>query len=399
MAKLTLLKLVKIIKSNSELIDLFRYNSFTKEIEFMRDPPFEKEGTNLSDKDIIKLKYYLSYVNNEIDPNTNLIEEALVIVASEKTYHPVKKYLNGLKWDGVERLETWLVDLLGVDNNQYVRDISRKILCAAVKRIYEPGCKFDYMLIVEGDQGIGKSTFFNILGGEWYLDTQLNTSESKKEIVDVMQTAWIIEIADLAGFRKHEIENLRSFISRNIDKVRLSYARRSEYFPRQNIFIGTHNPSGNNEYLKDDTGNRRFWPVVATKIDIEKAKELRDQLWAEAVVKYKDEILYLNNQESIGILKELHREREPYDFFDRKIEEFINGKNIVNSEEIIRSVFGRNIEAINPRELIAIKTKVGICLKNNGWKKGENEKRGWYFKEGYQFIDIKEEDKQVGWSE
>jgi len=384
MSNNSLLKLAKIIENDENTSTLFKFNNFTKNIELSKSPPWATDSTNITDNDMIKFKYYLEYTH-DINVNTRLIEEAVIILSSRKTYHPVKTYLEGLVWDGTPRIDTWLTDLCGAIDDSYIRDVSRKVLCACVSRIYKPGCKFDYMLIMEGSQGIGKSTFFNILAGDFYLDTQFSTNENKKDIIDLMRTAWLIEIADLAGFRKHEIENLRAFVSRKVDRVRLSYARRSEDFPRQCIFVGTHNPSGNNEYLKDDTGNRRFWPVVVHDIDIKRTKEVRDQLWAETMLCYKDEILYIDNIDSLKILDGHHKAREVETPLGMKIEEYVSIRDTVSSEEIIKNVFKRAVETLSISESRSIPTAIGIWMRKNGWHKGTNSKRGYYFREGHQF--------------
>lgn len=392
-SKITLNQLVKLIEKEPVLDGLFVYNLFSKNIEFTRPAIWGNDSSFVVDNDLIEFKNYLEEVHkNETDMKT--IEEALVVVARKRKYHPIKRYLESLIWDGVARIDRWLIELCGCEENIYVKDVSKKFICAAIRRIYEPGCKFDYMMIMEGGQGIGKTTFFNTLGGEWYLDTQLNTSESKKDIIDIMRTAWIIEIADLAGFRKHEHDSLRAFVSRRIDRVRLSYARRSDDFPRQCVFVGTHNPSGDNEYLKDDTGNRRYWPVVANKIDLVKTKEWRDQLWAEAMVKYKDEILFIDNKESLDILNNVHKDREPATPYEQIIEDYAIARDRINNKEIIEHVFNKKINDLSYSELRSRQTIIGVWMKKNHWIKGQNDKRGWYFRDEQTKFST-----QVDWAE
>lgn len=375
-----------------------RKNLHSGDIEFDNDPPWGKAGNILTDEDILHLKHYIA-IEHKKDISTQKLNEAVVIVANMRAYHPLKEYLEGLDWDNIKRLDKWLIEICGCDDNQYYRDVGRKLICGAIWRILSPGCKFDFMAILEGDQGIGKSTLLNILGGNWYLDTHLSSNENKKDIVDMMRTAWIIEISDLAGFRKQDIEHLKSFISRKVDRVRLSYARRSEDFKRQCIFIGTHNPSGDNTYFKDDTGNRRFLPVVCKKIDLNKMREWRDQIFAEAMWVAPIEKLYLENQDSIDYLSKLHQDREVDTPLNDMIGDYLTGKNYVSNKEIMEKVFHLDVGRLSFTEIRSKSTVIGIWMRKNGWKRGENKKRSWYFKDGFEYIEIGGVAEQGGWDE
>jgi len=396
MSENKLLKIVKLINSDSNLVDMLRYNSMTRDIEFTKKTIWGSDKI-LNTTDLIELKYYLAYTHDREFP-INIVDEGTLIIARRNSYNPLLDWLKSLEWDKCLRLDTWLIELVGAKDNIYIREVSRKTLCGAVKRIFEPGCKFDYMLILEGAQGTGKSTLLSVLGDKWYLDTHLSTSEQKKEIVDAMRTAWIVEISDLAGFRKSDIEYLKSFLSDQSDRVRMPYARKADDYPRQCIFIGTHNPSGDNEYLKDDTGNRRFWPVECQNIDIHKARQWREQIFAEAVVKYREgEILYLENPDSLQILDDMHKSREIATPLDGMILEYIKHKEMIYNQEIIEKVFNLNTGKLTFLELRSKCTAIGIIMKRIGWIKGENQKRGWYFKPGYEHLEV--EKQEDGWGE
>jgi len=379
---------LKTIKSlcvkNENLHMIFSYNLFSKKIEIKGECPWGGQG-DLTDADLIQLKYYLSVVHGKEYP-VYIINEALLIQAMEQTYHPIKDYLNSLKWDGIGRLRSWMVEICGAVRDQYIEDISEIVLCAAIKRIYEPGCKFDYMSILEGDQGIGKTTLLQILGGEWYINAHLSTNESKKDLIDLMRKAWIIEISELSGFKKAAIEDIKNFISCETDRVRMPYARNSEDFPRHNIFIGTHNPSGDNQYLRDDTGNRRFWPVSCADIDIEKAKKWKDQLWAEAMIRYKKIDMYLTSNDSLLILKDYHSDRESHNPWDDMIQEYIVDKQAVFNKTILKDVFHLDVGKLSYLEMQSKATAIGKKMKREGWVKGDNKKRGWYFKPGFEHL-------------
>jgi len=215
-------------------------------------------------------------------------------VAQEHSFHPVRDYLDGCKWDGVPRVDTLLIDTFGAEDSVYTRTVTRKTLVAAVARIYRPGCKFDYMLTLRGPQGIGKSSLFARLGGAWFSDT-FSTLQGK-EAYEQVQGVWIVEVGELAGMRKAEVETIKLYISKQADRFRPAYGRRLQEFPRQCVFIGTTNEE---QFLRDPTGNRRFWVVETPN---EPTGELWDtlsddvvrQIWAEAVHLFKNgEKLYL----------------------------------------------------------------------------------------------------------
>ena len=391
MQELKLKTIKKLCVKNKNLHMIFFYNLFSKKIEIKGDCPWGGQG-DITDADLIQMKYYLSTVHDKEYP-VQIIHEALLIVAMEQKYHPIKDYLLLLKWDRVSRIRDWMVEICGVSRNRYIEDISEIVLCAAVKRIFDPGCQFDYMTILEGVQGIGKTTFLKILGGKWYINAHLSSKESKKDLVDLMRKAWIIEISELSGFKKAAIEDIRNFISCSNDMVRMPYARNTEEFPRHNIFIGTHNPSGDNQYLRDDTGNRRFWPVECVDIDIEKAHKWRDQLWAEAFCKYKETEMFITNKESLCILQNYHSDREPHNPWDDMIEEYIIGKQAVFNKTILKDVFHLDIGKLSYLEMQSKTTAIGKKMRKKGWIKGQNKKRGWYFEPGFEHLDVE------GWDE
>ena len=222
------------------------------------------------------------------------LDMGLLIVSGQNRINDVKQYLQGLKWDGVHRVESLLVDYLGAEDNAYSRAVIRKFLCAAVARAVKGGVKFDYMPILAGPQGIGKSTFLSILGKEWFSDS-LTTFEGK-EAAELIQGTWINEVGELTAFTKQETQTIKQFLSKTDDIYRAAYGRRTEKYPRRCVFCGTSNDS---EFLKDSTGNRRFWPVDVGEHPARKSvwRDLPgevDQIWAEAYMLYAlGEELYL----------------------------------------------------------------------------------------------------------
>jgi predicted P-loop ATPase len=211
---------------------------------------------------------------------------AVSIVAHENEFHPVKEYLDRLAWDGTPRFDKMFIDYFGAPDNKYTREASRLFALGAVSRIYEPGHKFDFVPIFEGLQGKRKSTFIETLSvdAEWAGSLSASLKDEKKA-VESMAGKWILEIPELSGFKRADVQTIKHFISSNKDNARLSYDRRAQDFQRQCVFMGTTNES---KYLLDESGNRRFWPIPTNveAIDLERLIEERDQIWAEAVEAY-----------------------------------------------------------------------------------------------------------------
>lgn len=262
------------------------------------------------------------------------LKAGIVLAANNAPFHPIREYLDGQKWDGTPRAEGLFIDYMGADDCQYHRDIARMLLVAAVTRIYEPGHKFDFAVIIEGVQGKRKSTFIETLGRSWFAELD-GDFHDQKAMIELMQGAWIMEIPELSGFNRGDVRSIKAFISRKKDRARLAYARRAGEFPRQCVFIGSTN---DREYLKDDTGGRRFWPCIcsATEIDIERLEANVDQIWAEAVHIYHQMRtaqpygtlpLYLVNEDSritAARLQESRRVESADDALRGQIESWLN---------------------------------------------------------------------------
>ncbi len=212
------------------------------------------------------------------------LHAAIDRVAHLNRFHPVRQYLESMEWDGVNRVERLFVDYVGAEDNAYHREAAVLWMIGAVARVFDPGHKFDFVPILEGMQGKRKSTFFNIMARHWFAELS-GDFHDRKEMVEQMQGAWIMELPELQGFSKADVQMIKAFVSAQKDKVRLSYARRASEFPRQVVFGGTTNDV---EYLRDATGGRRFWPIAchAIEIDTDRLELEVDQMWAEAKAMY-----------------------------------------------------------------------------------------------------------------
>jgi predicted P-loop ATPase len=331
----TLNNIVAYLRTVPELKDIFRYNNFTETIEVSPQAPwFSQRGSrsaHLNDEDIVLLKYFLSKTVTVEFPQT-IVMEGITVIASRLHYHPVRNWLKTLTWDKTPRLDTWLSVYGGAVDNPYTRAVGAKTLCAAVKRAFDPGCKWDHVLILEGPQGIGKSTMCRILGRLWAGD--MNLDPHAKDAVHIMLGKWIIELSEMVALKFSEASALKSFITRQQDTVRLSYARHAKDYPRQSIFIGTVNPA-HVGYLNDVTGNRRFWIVnLPKRIDLISFEQAADQIWAEATERYRTEDLYLSGQaELLQGYESLAR--MPEDPMIRQVSKFISENPTITEVSVL----------------------------------------------------------------
>lgn len=389
-------KTMRVFSEDSNLNNVFCFNEFTGDVEFTTSPEWARhirKGDFLSDEDISHIRYYISRVHN-FEPNKTIVGEVSYLTSRENSYHPVKKYIEKEKWDGKLRLNTWLKEAIGCDDNIYTRMVGAKFLIAAVNRIYNPGCKFDHMMILEGDQGIGKSTLVEELAGNWYLDTNFDNKE--KELIDIMRTAFIVEISELSGMTRKDVDWLKAFLTKKVDRARLAYAQRSKDFKRKSVFIGTYNPSGNNSYLTDDTGNRRFWCVECNHINIDYVRKNKHQLWAEAYLRYQDQEQYfITDPDAIKIMLNMHQDREMYSPTHIDIQNWLStkhGRVYVTIHEVIEEGMGIILRGKPPKETRSLHTIAGIILKKLKWKKGNNDNKHKYYNPEYKEKEKQEED-------
>lgn len=294
----TLDNIVLILRNDEELQSL-AFNCHRDGIDAKSGLPWEQIKSGWNDSDNASLKVYLSSRYGIYAPTKT--KDAVMAVATERAYHPIKEYLDNLPhWDGVTRVENLLVDYFGATDSTYTKAVIRKTMVAAVARIYHPGTKFDSVLILNGPQGIGKSTFFAKLAGEWFSDSLTITDMKDKAGPEKLQGYWMLELGELAGMRKTDVEVVKSFISRIDDKYRASYGVNVESHPRQCVIVGSTNAE--NGFLRDITGNRRFWPVRISGNSAKKSWQITNeevqQIWAEAIYLYEQgEKLYLEGDD------------------------------------------------------------------------------------------------------
>lgn len=285
-----LVNAVTILTYDPRWAGILKYDEFGVTIRFTREPlwhPDDKPRAPLAtvNDDAVNCldNWFRRYWGLELA--IEKIMQAVSIVAQRDAYNPLQNYLDSLTWDGTSRLDMWLSNYLGAENTRYTRTVGRKWLISAVARAYKPGCKADHVLILEGDQGRGKSTALSTLmpDASWFADTPIDIGN--KDAYVSLRGKWIMELAELSSLRKADLDRAKAFFSSPKDTYRPPYGRVPQDFPRQCVFAGTVNLE---QYLSDETGNRRFWPVKVGAIQLEELAMDRDQIWAEAVSIYKD---------------------------------------------------------------------------------------------------------------
>lgn len=288
----TLSNFVEILKSDNKL-SAIHFDEVNNSICVKGKLPWERGWKEWNSADVSCLEMYIEKKYG-IYSSTKCRAAINGYITSNKGYNPIKSYLENIVWDGINRLDTLLIDYFSTVDNEYVRAVTRKTLVSAVARVYRPAIKSDTVLVLCGEQGIGKSTFFSKLAKEWYSDSMSVSDMKDKTAAEKMQGVWIMEISELSGIRKTDVEIVKSFISRTCDKYRPIYSQYVQSFPRQGIIVGTTNSADG--FLRDITGNRRFWPVQVKKSKKANIHNISDydidQIWAEAV-------FYFNNGEKL----------------------------------------------------------------------------------------------------
>jgi predicted P-loop ATPase len=282
------------LRGEDQLVDAIAYDEMAKhsivtaiwptgpEAKPVKPPPHETD-----DDDIARLTEWLQAMGIR-RIGREIVGIAVEMVAREHSFHPVKDYLNGCVGNGATLIDRWMFTYLGAeaaddDEAEYVVAIGKMFLIAMVARIFEPGCQCDYMPVLEGDQGVLKSSACRVLAGQWFSDS-LPENITSKDARQHLRGKWLVEVSELAAYSRAENEAIKAFISRREERYRPPFGRHDVMEPRQNVFAGTTNKT---VYLKDETGGRRFWPVACAAIDVEGLAQARDQLFAEAVALYR----------------------------------------------------------------------------------------------------------------
>ena len=355
-----------ILSNDSRWSGVLAYDSFSMKLFARKPPPLDQAA--LGDWTDVQDSRTTSWLSQyyQINAPTKLVREAIMMVADLHSFHPVQEYLASLKWDGKERLETWTIVYLGATQSHYVKLAGAKWMIAGVARVRRPGCKVDNVLIIEGDQGTLKSTALAIFGGPYFMDTPFVIGD--KDAYMQIRGRWIVELAELDGFSRAESSRAKAFFSSNQDIYRAPYAARVQTIKRQCIFAGSVN---HGTYLRDSTGNRRYWPILAGTIDIESLRRDRDQLWAEAVAKYESGTPWWVCEDEVASFAIEQELREVTDAFEDQLADYLIGKK----EVLMASVLADALGLAKRDWSLALQTRVGENLARLGWKPSKRAAR------------------------
>ena len=375
---------------SSELRGLLAYNEFRDRVILKRELPTLPDGPAAvpasPDWGDEHLTWLTAWLQTCMPVRREIVQNAVIAVAKINSFHPVRDYLNGLVWDGAARLATWLKVYLGAkDHAAYLEAVGPKFLIGAVARVFSPGCQMDTMLVLEGAQGLGKSTAAHFLAGrDWARD--ITGDLSTKDAVLNIQGVWIGEMAELTAIRRAEQEHIKAFVSRRIDRYRPPYGRNTIDRPRHCSFIATTNE---HEYLQDPTGGRRFWPVECSVIELAALERDRDQLWAEAVARYKGaERWHLDAPESrrAAVEQDARQRLSP---IDSVVLEYLDdlltgGVRIVDMRQLLAELFNLNTRE-DPAKAAGLAAQVARTLTGANWKRLKPTGRGLARRQRYEY--------------
>ncbi len=317
----------------------------------------------VQDADVTALQEWVQLAGLE-SLSKDTMHQAVDLRAHERGFHPVRDYLNGVRWDGKPRLKTWLHVYFGAERNSYTEGIGTMFLIAMVARVFDPGCKADYMLILEGEQGIRKSTACAILGGDWFSDNLPDIRSAGKDVAQHLNGRWLIEVAEMSALDKTEAAALKAFITRTTERYRPSFGRKEVIEPRQCVFMGTTNKRA---YLRDETGGRRFWPVLVEKADTDALIRDRDQLFAEATHLYRKGVTWWPTQtfEAEHITPQ-QESRYEADAWEGLVGSYLEHKTSVTVHEVAKEAL--YIET--PKLGTAEQRRITAILERVGWRRG-----------------------------
>lgn len=346
--------IVTMLSRSKEWTGVLGWNDFEQRVEFRGEPPFggvERRGEMLSDEDVSRIRLWFEAAH-QVEVGKQNVLDAVRIVALSNRFHPIRNYLASLAWDETPRVDIWLEKLLGVaptspEHERLVRAVARKWLVSCVARAMTPGAKVDSMLILEGRQGIGKSRALQALAGAEFFSDSLIDFRTKDACQNI-QGVWIYELSELDALLRSETSTAKAFLTRSVDKFRAPYARTPMIVPRSTVFAGTINHGG---YLKDHTGNRRFWVVrCGDAIDVDGIAAARDQLWAEARVLFeRGESWHLAGTEE-ALMREEHEDRLVIDPWQDQVAQWV-GKHQDRPfaiEEVLEGVLTLTASSRNP---------------------------------------------------
>jgi predicted P-loop ATPase len=317
----------------------------------------------ITDADVVRVQQWMQTAGIR-RVGKEAVHDAIRLHADDKAYHPVRDYLKSLRHDGLPRVDRWLATYLGTEATPYTNLIGRLFLIAMVARIFKPGCQADYMLVLEGQQGILKSSACKVLGGQWFSNAMPDLTVGK-DAQQHLRGKWLLEVAEMHAMGRADTALLKSFITRTTEQYRPSYGRLEVHEPRQCLFIGTTNKD---TYLRDETGARRFWPTKCGDIDIAKLERDRDQLFAEAVKLYQGaERWWPTRDEERDLMLPQQSARYETDVWEDAIAKYIADKAEVTIGEVAHHALGKHVGNVARAE----QNRIMAALERLQWTRGK----------------------------
>ena len=377
--------IVLILRNDPAWQGVIAHNEFSGVTVKREKPPFEQgELGEWSDMDDARLEYWLAEHYGLRRAPESALQRGVALAADANRYHEVRDYLNAIKWDGIPRLNCWLYAYLGAEQNEYATLVGTKYLVGAVARIMRSPLpvKMDNVLILEGAQGAGKSSAFKALFSPWFTDAAFEIGST--DGYQIIRGMWGVELAELDGFNRAEASKSKAFFSREQDRYRNPYGRKPVNVVRQCVFGGTVNHA---TYLKDDSGNRRYWPVTIGNIDIAELTADRDQLWAEAVQLYKDGAVWYVRAAESRIFEEQQDQRYVGDAWEERIVAWLEGKANSGADGVIdeassSEILAKALHLETGKWTPAEQMRVGRIMARLNWKRkrsGSRDDRGWVY--------------------
>lgn len=381
-----------LILQHDENLKGFAYNELTSSVEVSGEMPWERSDKFWRDADDAQLFLYVA-INYRVNFTDKIFSKAFTKVTDDQKFNPLKEYVKNLpEWDGEPRVDTLLIDYLGADDTPYTRTVTRKTLIGAIQRALWPGCKFDNTLVLNGKQRIGKSTLLRKLGGEWFSDSLSLLDARDKTGAEKLKGVWIMEIGEMRGTRKADTDMIKNFLSCQVDEYRVAYGRVVEKHPRTAIICGTTNSVTG--FLRDTTGNRRFWPVYVRggteKSSWDITEEIRAQIWAEALVyTKKGEKSYLD-PEMEEIAAKVQQDALEYDEREGEVVDYLNTllpKDWYDWSVDKRVDFFQQRDVLSPK-IEATMTRKEVCSREIFCECFGRPKNQWKKQDGYEIAGI-----------
>lgn len=360
---------IALFAADENLRDLAGYDEFRDQAYLLRPPPLAQEGDTPTPGPYPRawlrsdVALITAYLQRTAMPRIkrDIVEDAMEAEASRSRFHPIRAYLDALEWDGLSRIDTWLHSAFGTPLTPYTQAIGAKFLIAAVRRVRRPGVKFDHAPVAQGPQGAGKSSTLAALFGEWFSDA-LPDNLGDKDAAMALRGVWGLEMAELTQILATEAEAVKAFLTRTVDRYRPPYGRQIIEIPRQGVLFGTTNAQ---EWLRDATGNRRWWPFDCIACNPEWVAANRNQLWAEAAAREKaGETHWLDDQEAKEEAQQNQEDRMIEDPWHGKISDYIEGLAKITVPSILENAISMPVAMQNR----AAQMRVASILTRMGWQ-------------------------------